>query len=510
MFYLVIDCGTSGCRASLVSETGEIIQQRRQSGALRGLSLLLGETDTEEVWNQVREVTSSILEGVSGGTVEGVGISAMLGYVFLDEESRPLMPATLWMDNRSWREAQELSCRFGHDELYLRTGRRMSPELLAPKLLRVQRQTPEAFRGIHRILGLKDELVRRLTGNCVTDYAHLDYTSLWDVRSGRPLPEVMTALGIGPTLFPEALPAYEIAGCVTSSAAKETGLPEGTPVVVGTSDGTAAMYGGGVLQQGKAVLVSGTTDVLMIASDLYVEDDSRMLTVNRGMFPGIFLVGGAMGLSAGALEWLGNLLHESAEGIEPCIAAVGPGAGGLLFSPGLTGERAPYWREHWSGGVLGLRSWHGPEHIFRALMEGCAMRLGRLVARLRENSLRPRCMHAVGGGAGLGVWNQIRADATDTEVRCPEALEATTLGTAMFCRAATEGVDVLRDLAHNWVKVKKIYAPIPEHVRMYEMLAEAYDLFLEAADPVYQRLRAWTPHGTDSMQSGMSSQGAGS
>lgn len=507
MAYLVIDCGTSGCRASLVSEAGEIIRQRRRVAMLSGPQPFFGETEVQEVWDQVKEVTSSLLEGLTDATIEAVGMSAMLGYVFLDEADRPLMPATLWMDNRAWREARELSCLFGLDELYLRTGRRMSPELLAPKLFWLRRQRPETFRGIRRVLGLKDELVRRLTGECVTDYAHLDYTSLWDVRSGEPLREVMAALGIDPALFPEAVPAYAIAGHLTSRAAKETGIPDGTPVVVGTSDGTAAMYGGGVLQEGKAVLVSGTTDVLMTRSDRYVEDESRVLTVNRGMLPGTFLVGGAMGLSAGALDRLQHLLHESAREMEPRIAAAGPGAGGLLFFPGLTGERAPYWKEHLTGGIVGLRVWHGPEHIFKALMEGCALRLRRLVDHLKQNGLEPQCLHAVGGGAGLDVWNQIRADATGKEIRCPETSEATTLGTAMFCRAAAQGVDVLRGLARAWVKVNKSYAPMPEHARLYERLCGLYGLFLEAADPVYQGLRAGTACGGKAVPSGPAGEG---
>ena len=135
------------------------------------------------------------------------------------------------------------------------------------------------------------------------------------------------------------------------------------------------MFGGGILQEGRAVLVSGTTDVLMLRWPAWVEDPSCTLSINNGMAQGSFLFGGAMGLSGGTLDRLAELLRVSPREVEDRIADLEPGSGGLLFLPGFTGERAPYWRERLTGSLIGLTLEHGTEHLLRAAMEGTAFRI---------------------------------------------------------------------------------------------------------------------------------------
>lgn len=491
MSYLVVDIGTSHCRAAVVAETGEVLSQSRAPIELRMGPGSAVEVDTDHVWGQVKRVVSEELHKHPRGSFHAVGVSSMLGYVLLDGDDRPLMPAIIWMDNRAGEEAREILDRFTEEELYRKTRRRLSPELLAPKLLWLSKHRPDLFARTRRVIGLKDEIVRRLTGSVVTDVAHLNYTLLFNIERGELDPELLDGLGIAPDLFPAARLATEIAGGVSDDAAQETGLDPSIPVIVGSSDGTTAMYGAGALEEGRAALVSGTTDVLMMSVSSPLRDPTRTLSVNTGMAPGMFLAGGAMGLSGGALQHVAGLLKEPVEQYEVRIAGLGPGAGGLLFFPGLSGERAPYWKSSFTGGVLGLTLDHKAEHLFRAVMEGTALRLLKLLRVMESNGARPTSLNVVGGCSRMDVWNQIRADVTGLEVVRLKEAEATVLGTAIFCKTAVGAGGTLAETARERIVAEKKYLPNREATLRYGELFELFDAGVQAAERVFDGLEGF-------------------
>ena len=85
MSYLVIDVGTSGCRAAVVSDRGAIVSQSRCPISLDHPQPSFVELNTDRLWQQVRKVARAEIEKHPGITFDAVGASAMLGYVFLDK-----------------------------------------------------------------------------------------------------------------------------------------------------------------------------------------------------------------------------------------------------------------------------------------------------------------------------------------------------------------------------------------------------------------------------------------
>ncbi len=439
------------------------------------------EVDPETVWGTIRTTIHRLVSGLPPATVgkiDALGVSTIFGYVFLDRRDQPLGGATTWYDARAASECAELSRLVGRNagadtegdagrpeeagarRLAEITGRRPSPEWLAPLLLWHHHHAPERLEKTASVIGLKDEILRRLTGVLGTDFAHQDYSMLWDVSSGRPSEEIVEALsgalaaaGLrspGP-LLREASPAQESAGTLLPAVALDLGLPPGLPVCRGSSDGTAAMYGAGVLRPEGAALVAGTTDVLM----RFVREGGNGaeagapaaggLSVNRGMEGG-FLVGGATASSARAVEVVCTLLglkpHEAFAALEAALKEEKARESGgrprltppIVF-PAFFGERAPFWDDRLSGSIVGLRPDHRPLDIFRGTLEGTGYRL-----RLLLEALGPVADVTVAGGNGeIAPWNQIRADTLGTAVRQLANPEATTIGTAMFCRSLLAG-----------------------------------------------------------------------
>jgi xylulokinase len=390
-------------------------------------------------------------------------------------------------------ESEEIRERISDKAFYAATGRRNSPFLLAPKIRWLKKNRPDIFNRIQTIIGLKDDIVRRLTGQILTDMAHFDYSGLYNVYQAKLDPVLLDTLEIDEHLFPSTNLPTRIAGTLTMDAGKKTGLPPGTPVVTGSTDGTTAMYGAGVMERDNAVLVSGTTDVLMLGTERAVKDNTCTLNINTGILPNSFLVGGPMGSSGGTLNWFEDMLGTSMDPLEKKMTALSAGADGLLFFPGLTGERSPYWKEHLTAGMVGLTDRHRKEHLLRAIMEGCAYRIGRLLEILAQNGLSPRALTVVGGGAGNNLWNQIRADVTGLEVVKPAVTEATCLGTALFCHAAMDERRTLREISESWRTDSTRYLPRESQTAVYRKLAQLFTTYIETNETLFKRLNGLKP-----------------
>ncbi len=494
MRFLVIDCGTSSCRVVVISGRGKILSRSRLPIRIAHPEPLFAEIDTDHLWTQVQALILSEVEKHPGVRFDAVGVSAMLGYVFLDKTGRPLMPAVIYSDNRAVTESEEIRQLISDEKFYAATGRRISPFLLAPKIRWLAKQRPDVFNRIQTIIGLKDDMVRRLTGQIQTDTTHLDYSGLYNVYQAELDPDLLDILEIDDHLFPPASAPTCIAGTLTTDAGKKLGLFPGTPVVTGSTDGTTAMYGAGVMEKGNAVLVSGTTDVLMLSADRSVDDDTCTLNINSGMSPGTFLIGGPMGSSGGTLNRFEDMLGRSVGQLAEKITALPAGANGLLFFPGLTGERSPYWKEHLTGGMVGLTAAHQKEHLLRAIMEGCAFRIARLLEILAQNGLSPRTLTVVGGGAGNEPWNQIRADVTGLEVINPAETEATCLGTALFCHAALDTRRTLKEISASWRTDSTRYLPRKSRTSAYRELVQLFTTYIETNETLYKRLNDLNRH----------------
>ena len=488
MHFLVVDVGTSGCRAAVVAGTGEILSQSRGPIGIDHPRESFAEIDTDRLWLLVQQVIRSEVNQHPGIRFDAIGVSGMLGYVFLDSVDQPLIPAITYADNRATLETEKIRQLVPDEKFFANTGRRPSPLLLAPKIKWLERHRPDIAKKLARVIGLKDEIIRRLSGTTQTDVAHLDYSGLYNVYTAQPASDILGALSIKPGLLPLPMPATAIAGSLSAAAAGKLGLTGGTPVISGSSDGTTAMYGAGILEDGKAVLVSGTTDVLMMCCKSAPRNPSIALSVNSGMLPGTFLVGGPLGLSGGSLQYFEQLLQTSAAELEKKIAGLPPGSDGLLIFPGLTGERAPYWKVYLTGTITGLTLNHKSEHLLRAVMEGCALRTLKLLDILSQNRLRPRALNIVGGGANIDTWSQIRSDVFGLEIHKLSITEATCLGTALFCMAALDKTRSLPEISAEWIKVAQRFRPNRERTRVYKKLARLFESHMETNTDFYRGL----------------------
>ncbi len=263
---LGIDVGTSGVRGVAVSPTGELLAEaeekiRHDHRAAGGIH----EQDPDEWWQAVRTVVEETVKNLKGQAGEvaprGVAVTSTSGsLVVADAEGRALRPAILYDDGRGVEIAEELN------KQGLSPGTRLGPSFSLVKAAWVKQQEPGVWQRTRYVLHPADWLTGKLTGQFgfsdFTNALKLGYDpecSVWS-RSVR-------AAGLPDDRLPIVRRPGEEIGQVSSRAAAETGLPSGTPVLAGATDGMASVIASGASRRGDANTTLGTTLVWKVLND---------------------------------------------------------------------------------------------------------------------------------------------------------------------------------------------------------------------------------------------------
>ncbi len=449
--WLGLDLGTQSVRALLVSQTGAVLGggtsplTSRREGATH-------EQDPEDWWRATAAACRQATAGLPAGVpVRGLAVDATSGTVLLaDANGRPLTPGVMYDDARAVEETRRANAAGA--ELWAALGyHRMQASWGLPKLLRLLGPRPNPPAG-SKLLHQSDFINRRLTGGDVaTDLSNALKTGVDLLRERWPR-EVFAALGVPEAILPAVVRSGTTLGVVCPGAAAETGLPVGTPVIAGMTDGCAAQMGAGALHVGSWNAVLGTTLVLKGVTPALIQDPAGVVYSHRSP-DGNWLPGGASSVGAGALAKHfpgGDLraLDQAAAAREPATVVTYPLHG--------RGERFPFVAPGAEGFTLGQPA--DETDRYAALLQGVAF-VERLCFDYLDLLGAP--VHGplvlTGGGARSRYWCQLRADVLGRPVTLPENAEAA-LGMAVLASSGGRGV---ADTASAMVRVREVIDPRP-------------------------------------------------
>lgn len=369
-----------------------------QLRAVRAATRPVGDRDPR-AWERA---LGEAVRALGATAVDALAITGQLdGCVPVDRAGDPLGDALIWQDRpadapvgdraRVWAIAAQVA----------------DPSHLAPKIA--------LRRGAARYHTPTTFLTARLCGRAVIDPALASTTMLYDLAARAWSPELLAMFGVDAAALPELAAAEAIAGGLDARGAALTGLPAGTPVVVGTGDDFANVLGAGVSEPGRAIVTLGTAEVVGALADALVRDPHGPgdPLVETHAFPrgDRYFVENPGWLAGGAVKWAMRLLGVADEAEFDALAASVPlGASGVTFVPALAGAMAPVWRPNAAGALHGLRAHHDRAHVARAVLEGLACASRDVVDRLAAMGLPSREVVVVGGGARSATWLQLRAD----------------------------------------------------------------------------------------------------
>ena len=183
----------------------------------------------------------------------------MMGCTPVSSDGAALRPSMLYCDQRATAQADRLIARVGLERFYAITGHRVSASYTLEKLMLAARPGARGLCAHGQNPLRKDYINCRLTGRMATDFSDASGTNAFDLNRFAWSSEVLDAAGISADMFPELLESSALLGGITASAARATGLLEGSPVAVGGGDGSCAGVGVGCVRPGTAYNYLGSS-----------------------------------------------------------------------------------------------------------------------------------------------------------------------------------------------------------------------------------------------------------
>ena len=499
--YMGIDIGSFESKGLLMDQTGEIICTHSCPHEMEIPQPGYAEHDAEKTWWGDFCVLSGALiakAGIRPQEIKGVGCSA-IGPCCLpvDTECRPLGKAILYgVDTRAKKQIEQLNRELGEAYVLEKYGNPITSQSIGPKILWLKENAPEVYARAAKFITASTYLVARLTGEYVIDnYTAAYFTPMYDLENCDWDYDHIDRF-CRPDQMAKCMWTNEIAGGVSETAARETGLAVGTPVIVGTADAAADATGVGVFHPGNMLVMFG--------SSLYMIHVVPRLTTDRRywagpyLFKDTYMVASGMSTAGTLTRWFRDelapdLMQAQNSGgrnaydlLMDSMADIPAGSDYLIVLPYFSGERTPINDPDAKGVIFGLNLHHTRAHLYQACLEGVAYGIAQHLRGYAEIGMETRRLIAVGGGTKTPKWMQIVADATGKELLLGGVYGAA-FGDALLAAQGTGAIKSTQDMEKR-VRFNGVIRPDPQKTAIYDPLVEDYIRLYEQTKQIMHRL----------------------
>lgn len=484
MSYLGIDLGTSGLRALLLTEDGNVIGSSERSYTSEHKQSGWSEQDPAH-WITALDSAADELNNRHSEfrELKAIGVAGhMHGATLLDAAGNVIRPCILWNDTRAHAEARSLD---ETDRMREISGNIVFPGFTAPKLLWVKEHEPENFGRVAKVLLPAAYLNYYLTGDYVADMSDSAGTSWLDVAERRWSDTLLAAGQMSKEQMPRLVEGCQPAANLRPELAAKWGLNTKVVVAGGAGDNAAAACGLGALNEGDGFLSLGTSGVLLAARDGYYPAPASALHTFCHAVPDRWYQMGVMLSATDSLNWLGQITGQKPSELTRGLGDTVQGPGRVQFYPYLSGERTPHNDANIRGSFTGLGKDTEQSDLTRAVLEGVAYGLSDSHDALVGTGAHIDRLIAIGGGAQSRYWVKLIATVLNVPLELPKDGEfGAALGAARLAVIAGTGSspnDILT-------------APeIGERVQPDEKLLEAFDAAKNHFRSAYSHLKQLSP-----------------
>lgn len=460
--WLGVDVGTQGLRVAAIDDRGVPIASASRPLTSSRLPDGRHEQDAREWLSAAASVCSQVVAALGSRQVGGVAVCGTSGTIVLGTEHGDVITPALMYDDARARSVTE-SVRDAWRDCADRNGYTIAPTWALPKLLGLTRQLRDVDKV--RVFHVPDFLGAWLAGHPVAvDYSHA--LKLGYDLAGLCWPaEAFERIGVPTQMLPTVVAPGTTVGHVGLAAAEVTGLPQGTPVIAGMTDGCASQIASGAIRPGQWNCALGTTFVLKGVSERLLRDPSGAVYSHRHPDGG-WLPGGASSAGAGALAAAfpdadPAELDRLAEPFVPTPF--------IRYPLVVPGERFPFVRPDAEPFECGSASSDGERAA--ALLQSVPfverLSLSYVSSLGADTSGR---ITLTGGGARSAIWRQIHADVLGRPVAVPAHPEAA-VGMAILAAAGRGSV---AEAADHMVRIAEVVDPRRKRTEKYL--------------PIYQRM----------------------
>lgn len=527
VYVLVHDVGTTGNK-SCIYRLGDQIELVTAALVEYPLYVMPNggvEQNPDDWWRAICQATRTVLQEsrLSPGQIQGMAFCAqMQGFVPVDRSGNALRNAMSYMDNRGTPQLERYlyngAVRIGKWNafktlrfLQITGGGALTAKDPLWKYLWMRENEPELFNAMHAWLDVKDYLVLRSTGEFTMGYDSAHATFLFDTRPDKLHwhPGLCQTYDVNMQHLPRLVSASDVAGQLMPVAAQELGLAAGIPVFGGGGDLSLITVGAGCLDVNDIHIYIGTSGWVVATVDKRMTDINSMAASIIGAVPNTYNYIAEQETSGRCLQWVRDHLaldeigvYLNIQGIKDketeyeslyhllnkAVEQVPPGAGGVIFTPWLHGNRCPFEDPSARGMFFNIGLQTGKRHLIRAVLEGVAYHKRWMLETIEKKVPRQDVLRLVGGGAQSGVWCQILADVTQRKIEVVEnAQNAGTIGAAIVCAVGMGKVPDYR-AAKDVIGVAATFHPQPALSDLYDRNYRVYKTLYNQNKNAFQAL----------------------
>jgi L-xylulokinase len=491
-YFLGIDNGGTVAKAAIFDETGAEIAIASETVPFSSPKPGFVERDMLALWHANCRIIREVLQH---SQIPSTHIAAVActghgkGLYLWGKEEHPAYPGIVSTDTRAWEYPLRWEKNGTAHAVYAKTFQRILACQPVSLLAWLKDHAPEVVSRTKWIFEAKDFIRFMLTGEAqaeITDYSGSGLLNIRDRCFDR---DLLDAYGLSDIYekLPPLVQSTALCGKISASAARATGLMEGTPVAGGMFDIDACAVASGVIDERYVGVVAGTWSINEYVSKRPVTDGSIMMN-SLFCIPEYYLIEESSPTSAGNYEWFINFFldKEKKEANETGVSifelaermarSVASEECDLVFLPFLFGSN---YNPEARACFVGFSARHTRAHMIRAVLEGIAFSHKTHIDKLSATRTPPLAIRLTGGAAKSKAWVQIFADVIGLPVETVLASEPGALGCAMSAAVASGLYRDLREAVSHMVRRGERIEPGANATEMYQ---KKYNIYKDIAD----------------------------
>ncbi|MBS5062217.1 MAG: hypothetical protein KHZ58_00430 [Hungatella hathewayi] len=266
MGILAVDAGSTNLKAALLGYDGKVIIQKSCKTPLVCQEVYV-EGEAGLLYEKVVDLMRDVISESEECEVKVVCIaSQMTSLLCLDGDMEPISSLIYGIDTRGDGYLGRLEEFLPLEKIYEVTGCPIKGIYWPGKLMWMREHCPDVLERTRYLVGAKEYLLYRLTGELLIDCASASTTQIYDQENGKWWKEMLDFLDMDTVTLPEIRKPYEQAGLLNKETAEKLGIIP-VPVLVGSGDGPVATISSGGIRFGDCCISFGTTTVTRLVTN---------------------------------------------------------------------------------------------------------------------------------------------------------------------------------------------------------------------------------------------------
>lgn len=269
-YYLIVDLGTGNTRVALSSEAGEILGIRTftntyyRDDKYPDAQFFIPDEWEREIFRCCAELSSQFPH-IKVSAVSSAG--ARQSIVLLDSAGHAFYGLPN-IDNRGRDFINQISDK---DEIYRLSGKWVTEDFVAAKILGLSKLRPELYEKIDKIVSLSDWVGCLFTGTAVMEHSQACETQLYDIECKNWSERLCNFYGIKKSILPPLSSAGTKLARVYKHLINSFNMEDDAVFITGGADTQVALRQAPV-KNGDIAIVSGTTSPVVTITEQKIYD----------------------------------------------------------------------------------------------------------------------------------------------------------------------------------------------------------------------------------------------